>query len=399
MIRAKHGSKKQQSYTYEKLGNLYFNQKKYITASNYYDSVLQVATNKKNLRIRRVKRKHKNLASLLKYETMLAKNDSILRIASMSKEAQKKYFTQYVTKLKKEDEERAQQQLNQAAFGAAFNGSSLQSTGGKKGKWYFYNAQLVALGKTEFQKIWGNIPLKDNWRWSEKSIKKEIKNDSIQTKQTFKKYDIDSYISLIPTNKKEIDSLKLYRNKALYELGLIYKEQFNNPTMAIKRLERLLQLQPQKEQLLPIHFHLYQIYNKLGNQKKAAIHKKIVISEYPESAFAQILLHPKNPIETSEEKPVTEIEKKYKKIYHLYADKKYREVVKEIEKIIPTLGKSKLIPKFELLKAYAIGKFYDKGTFKRAMSFVAITYPNTEEGKKAKEILNRIKEPNSKNKE
>ncbi len=384
-LRAKGGSDKQKTFTYEKLGNLYFKQEKYIVASAYYDSVLKVAK-EKSLRIRRVKRKHKHLASLIKFENILAINDSVLRIASMSKDAQKTYFEVYIKKLKKEDEERAQQQLNKIAFGNSFGGNSLQSV--NKGKWYFYNTQSVGFGTSEFQKVWGDKVLEDNWRWSDKSAIKTIEIDSVQSKKIVQKYELSTYLEAIPSTKKAINSLKIERNNALYELGIIYKEQFKNLPLASKRLERALLLNIDKKVVLPINYHLYQIYTVLGNTSKAKQHKNIILTEYPDTKFAQVIQFPNKEIK--EEKKVTEIEKKYKEIYYFYKENKFKEVVEKIEKILPNIQKSKLIPKFELLKAYAIGKYKEKKEYIKAMEFVAQSYVNTKEGKKAKAIVKQL---------
>ena len=67
-LRAQNANPTQNTYTYERLGNLYFKKNAFQLASAYYDSVLQVAENKTALRIRRVKRKFKNLAALIAYE-------------------------------------------------------------------------------------------------------------------------------------------------------------------------------------------------------------------------------------------------------------------------------------------------------------------------------------------
>ena len=86
----------------------------------------------------------------------------------------------------------------------------------------------MGFGKGEFQRIWGNRPLEDNWRWSDKTIiKKEAKSQAIVARK-LEKYEVSTYLSTIPSEKKEIDSLEYNRNRALFELGLIYKEQFKN---------------------------------------------------------------------------------------------------------------------------------------------------------------------------
>lgn len=377
----------QKSLSYERLGNLYFKQSDYIVASSYYDSVLQVSEKFEDLRVRRVKRRYKNLASLIKYETVLVTNDSILSIASMPIDAQKLYFEKHIRKLKTADKERAQQQLNELAFGGSFGGSSLQSN--KKGKWYFYNTQVMNFGTAEFQKIWGNRPLEDNWRWAATTVKSATDKEIVNAATAVQKYDIKSYLASVPTDTKTIDSLTNQRNKALYELGVIYKEQFKNLPLSIARLERLLSTNKDTNLLLPIHYHLYQIYGILKDKNKEAIHKKTILKDYSKSPFAHAIQFPNKEFVT--EKTVDEIAKTYKEMYYLYKADKFEEVVVKIDEILPKIQNSKIIPKFELLKAYAIGKYYDAKTYKRVMNFVAIKYPNTAQGKKAKLIVERIK--------
>ncbi|MFQ3305017.1 MAG: TolA-binding protein [Patiriisocius sp.] len=384
-LRAENGTDKQKSYTYEKLGNLYFKNSEYLTASSYYDSVLKVSVDTLDLRIRRVKRKHKNLASLIKFEKLVAVNDSILRIVSLSKPAQEAFFQNYIVNLKMKDEEAAQLKLNQIAFGGN-SGNSFQSA--SKGKWYFYNTQSLGFGKTAFQKTWGDRKLEDNWRWSS-SVNFSISNkDAVASVVKDTRYRLASYLETIPVEKEKIDTLKLDRNDALYELGIIYQEQFKNLKLAINRLERVANLSPRKELALPINWHLYQIYKDLGEEAKANVYKNVILRKYANTAFAQIINNPNRKIE--KDIKVNQIEIRYKKLYYLYKQDEYKRVVKTINDILPTILNSKLKPKFELLKAYAIGKHLDRKTYKEALEFVSISYGNTEEGKKAKQILNQL---------
>ncbi|MFY0602353.1 MAG: tetratricopeptide repeat protein [Flavobacteriaceae bacterium] len=387
-LRTKKGTAKQKTFGYERLGNIYFKDTKYVLASSYYDSVLQVAKDSNNLRIRRIKRRFRSLASLINYEKTLVNNDSILKLAALSKEDQRKYFQKYVDELKKADEALAQQQLNTISFGNSFGSGGLQQST-NKGKWYFYNTQSLGFGEAEFQRVWGNRPLEDNWRWSDKSkinTKKEAK-DSITVNES--KYDVETYTKRIPTKKKDLDSLYYTRNEALFELGLIYKEQFKNKQKAKDYLERLLNSKPDSLLLLPANYHLFQLYSE-SNSAKANKYKKYILETYPDTKFAQIIEFPEKEIKIEEGK-LSETEKFYKQLYYLYKEDKYADVVCEIEQILPTLSKSELIPKFELLKAYAIGKYQGKEAYKTALDYIALQYANTEEGKKAKEILNRLK--------
>ena len=187
-LRAESDNVKQKTFTYEKLGNINYKNSEYIVASSYYDSIINIAADTLNLRFRRIKRKHKNLASLINFENIVAKNDSILSIVALSKPEQEAFFQKYIDDLKKKDEEAAQLKLNQQAFGDTFGGNQLKSN--NKGKWYFYNSQSISFGKTEFAKIWGNRALEDNWRWSGKTATNIADNDSLVINTKNLRYDL-----------------------------------------------------------------------------------------------------------------------------------------------------------------------------------------------------------------
>ena len=174
----------------------------------------------------------------------------------------------------------------------------------------------------------------------------------------------------------------------MYELGLIYKEQFKNQKLAKDRLVRVANLQPSKELILPINWHLYQIYTNFNDTNNAEKHKNVILKDYKDTKFAQIILNPDKKFE--EEVEINEVENTYKEIYYLYKDNKFEEVINKVNEFLPTITNSELLSKFELLKAFAIGKFKDKEAYKTALEFVAVSYGNTEEGKKAKEIVTQL---------
>ncbi|MDB2658352.1 tetratricopeptide repeat protein [Flavobacteriaceae bacterium] len=388
-LRAKNGGAKQKTYSYEQLAKIYFKDLDYVTSGAYYDSILQVANNKNTLRIKRFERRAKNLSSLVKYEKNLQKNDSILTLAALPKEQLEQYFQEYIDKIKKEDEELAQKKLNQISFGSSFGGG-LQSTKAK-GKWYFYNTQSLGFGKSEFKRVWGSRPLEDNWRISDKSIIVNASNEDKDLVTNIKnpRYEISTYLETVPSSAKELDSLTFDRNTALFELGLIYKEQFKNPPKATRNLERLLVSNPDKELILPANYHLYQLYLLTGNTK-ATQYKDFILNSYPDSPFSKIILNPE--IELSKEKEVDEDSEVYEIAYKLYKEDFFEDAICFIDMTIPTLIEgSILVSKFELLKAYAIGKYQNKDSYIAALEKVAVGYPQTEQGKKALEIMKRLK--------
>ncbi len=389
-LRSKNGSDKQKTFTYERLGNLNFNRSNYILASAYYDSVLQVAENtedKFHVRIRRVKRKYKSLASLIQFEEIVKQNDSILTIATMTEEERKLFFENYIDELKKAAEEKAQQQLNTQAFNNAIGGGFIQAK--NKGKWYFYNPKSTKFGSAEFKKAWGDRVLEDNWRWSSNTsfnaadVKTTEKEESIP-----EEYQLATYLDGVPTAPQKIDSLQVERNEALFELGLIYKEQFKNPPLAIARLERLLATNPKENLKLSAHYYLYQIYKDLKNTSKEKFHSDIVLTGYPQTNFAEMIKFPNKRLE--EEKSVDQSVVLYQQFYNLYKEGKYKELRFKFNENLESIENSVLISKFELLKAYAIGKYKAKKQFRLAMEYVAFVYAETEEGEEAATIVARL---------
>ncbi|TDQ28563.1 type IX secretion system periplasmic lipoprotein PorW/SprE [Tenacibaculum caenipelagi] len=389
-LEAKHNNNYQKTYAYERLGDMAFGKEDYLLAGSYYDSVMQVVSKEfdQEKRIRRIRRKNKGLTTLRKYEETVKKNDSILKLVAMTPDERTSFFEAYIEKIKKEDEEKRQQLLNAQNFGSSFGGGASINNSSNKGKWYFYNTQALGFGRAEFQKIWGTRPLEDNWRLSDKSI--NVIDDIATNEETKvnKRYELSTYLDVIPTDEKVIADLVLERNDALYQLGLIYKEQFKNSSLAIKNLERLNEVRTNNQLELPISYHLYQIYKEENNLAKADEYKNIILQKYPETRFAQIIKNPDTKL--VEEKKEDEILNKYKEIYYTYKENKFEEAVTEVDNFLPTLKNSNLIPKFALLKALAIGKYQNKETYKQALEFVAVSYATTEEGKKAKEIIEQL---------
>ena len=75
----------------------------------------------------------------------------------------------------------------------------------------------------------------------------------------------------------------------------------------------------------------------------------------------------------------------------MYKEEQYEKVVQKIEEIVPTIQNSILIPKFELLKAFAIGRYQERDAYLKALEFVLVQYGNTEEGVKAKQIVKQLR--------
>jgi len=389
-LNTKIGSQTQQELSFEQLGNVYFDKTSFETAGAYYDSVIAIAENPNLKRIRRIMRKRANLEEVIKNETIARINDSIINVASLSKEDQIQFYQAHIDKLKKQEELAKIRAENEKITTGDANGSNDNSSNPIGGTFYFYNPQVASFGKQDFKRTWGNRPLEDNWRRSDKKINRtESTVESLIGGATFddkQKFDIDYYLNRIP-QEKELDSITKDRNNAYYNLGLIYKEQFGEYRLAAEKLEQLLTFKPEEKLILPTKYNLYKIYANF-DEEESNKYKTQIVQNYPDSRYATIISNPENILDN--EVDTNSAESVYYDIYCDYDFQHYERAMGKIEAAIKQFEDQKMIPKFELLKAYVIQKTSGIEAFKDALSFVAINYPNSDEGKHAVALLDNV---------
>ncbi|GER58730.1 gliding motility protein [Patiriisocius marinus] len=380
-----------QANNYQTLAEMNFDKALYKNAGAYYDSTL-TNLEEKTRRHRRVTKKRENLDDVIKYEDIATLNDSILKLSKMSKSEQLAFFTDYTDGLKK----RAYEDSIAAVKAASKNGVPTNneffkpggtSTNTSGGKFYFYNSSTVSFGKLSFEKTWGKRTLEDNWRRSERKdagnfdqTDEQVEDVTPISENAF--FDPQTYITAIPTDKKLLDSLAKDRDFAYYQLGLIYKEKFKEYDLASNRLENLLDFQPEERLVLPAKYNLYKIYGQTGNTSLEDKYKNDILSNHSDSRYAEILRNPNAQLATDESSP----EFKYKALYKQFEDGNYNEVISKSDEYITLYNGNEIVPKFELLKATALGRRDGFDVYKKALNFVALTYPNDEEGKQAQLI-------------
>ena len=378
---------------YQTLGNLSFDNALYKEAGSYYDStMLNLERNTKLFR--EIRRKRENLDDVIYYEDIAQKNDSILSLVNMSDADRLVYFKDYTDKLKlKAEEEKEKAELASRNSGLINNsknsGRSIGIKDKEDGAFYFYNPVTVAFGKNEFIKTWGERQLADNWRWSDKTttnISNEETDSDLASATEDELFDPQFYIDRIPTRETAIDTLKKDRNFAYYQLGLIYKDKFKEYTLAKDKLKTLLESNPEERLILPSKYNLYKIYNLLGLPGEAEIMKNNIISNHPDSRYAAILLNPESALAADENSP----EFIYNALYKKFENEEYQLVIEQSDKHIITFDGEDIVPKFEFLKAVSKARLYGYESYKEAVNFIALNYPNSPEGKKAEEMMQNV---------
>ncbi|WP_396602647.1 hypothetical protein [Algibacter sp. R77976] len=381
---------------YETLGDMNFDASVYADAGQYYDSTMSnLVLNSKPYRI--IKRKRDNLEDVIYYESIAKVNDSILRLVNLPEAEKLAYFESFVEDLKtKAEAEKEKVEAAQRNSGLATNNNigaqsnRIGATQETSNNFYFYNPTTVAFGKNEFVKFWGDRPLEDNWRWSSKGISSgannNVNNSIADLASDEERFDPQFYISKIPSTEKEIDSISKDRNYAYYQLGLIYKEKFKEYELAKGKFQNLLNSNPEERLVLPSKYNLFKIYELLGENGEASIAKDEIIAKYPDSRYASILKNPELVSDRDENSP----ESLYEALYAQHENQDYANVISKSEDYIKTFDGDAMVPKFELLKATASGRLYGYEAYQKAINYLAITYANTPEGKRAQNIESNI---------
>lgn len=388
-LKANQGDRKLSSLNYQSLADYHFDENEYKTAGAYYDSTL-TNLEEKTRKYRSIKKKLDNLEDVIKYEDIAQYADSVITLYKMPEAERKSYFENYIAELKRKEEAAAEKELRRTTAGFAAFG---ESKGGKenKGKFYFYNITSLGYGKNDFNTRWGNRILEDDWRWSNKTktLPSEATGEGVlangespEDLSQDKKYDLEYYLSQIPEDVTVIDSLQKEQNFANYQLGLIYKEKFKENLLAAGKLERVLRSDPEERLILPSKYNLYKIYEETGSPLADSM-KQNIISNHAGTRYAEILLNPQAVLQGDTDSP----DALYSQLFKSYQKQEFLLVITKSQEYIDRFTGDQIVPKFEMLKANAIGRLQGFEPFKEALNYVALTYPNNLEGKRAEQMV------------
>ncbi len=370
----------QKGLSFLKMGELTFNAQQYKPSKIYYDSTLQFIS-KSYDDLNAIQSRSSILSNLVKQLTIIHDEDSVIALANMSESQRKSALQKALIQIEKQKqlEEQKKNQLNKIQTGAG-NQSQQGST------FYFYNPVQRANGYNEFLKDWGTRKLEDNWRRSNKMSDMNSDIDSSQIKKKEEKQltisDLEAGLPLTP-EKMEKSLQRL--TGAYYAAGTIFKEDLQNDKKAIEYFEKLIDRYPKNSFEPQALYQLYILYNRKPDAAKAEAVKNKLSSEYPDNTFTKYLLNPNSQIEQTNKVDV--VEKYYNYTYRMYNQSQYPKVIVAADSARKVFNRSVFMPKFELLRAFAIAQTKGKDSLKTELTMFVLKYPSGEENVKAKEIL------------
>jgi hypothetical protein len=163
---------------------------------------------------------------------------------------------------------------------------------------------------------------------------------------------------------------------------LIYKDKFKENLLAAGKLEDVLKSDPEERLILPSKYNLYKIYEEVNSPLVSEM-KSNIINNHGDTRYAEILLNPQAVLADEGDSS----DAHYQSLYNLYQDQQFLATITGAEENINRYTGEPIVPKFEMLKANAIGRLNGFESFKEALNYVALTYPNSPEGKKAEQMI------------
>jgi hypothetical protein len=397
---------RQKAKSFMKLADLYFEDKRYPPAQQYYDST-QALMSEDHKRYEEVKTRAEVLGELVEQLEIIAREDSLQAFMKLDPEEQERRIRKLIKERERiEDEKEAAERDAREVENPDLPPKPAPGPGGGAGNWYFYNPQQIARGQAEFKKKWGNRKNEDNWRRKDKSggavLVEEGDEEEGDGKEASKDgepawKDPANYLKDIPKDSSGLNASNAKVCEAMYIAGTIYKEKLKDIDNAVESFEVLNGRFDECEYTAESHYQLYRIYldkERKGNfigfeeSQTSKYWADKIIERWPDSEFARLVRDP-NQLMSDEVRYKAE-EDAYTALYQQFRDGYYYQVITTCDSVVVNEPKNHLLPKYHMLRAMAIGGTHDVAAFRAALLAVKTKYPGTDEAKGAEAILKTL---------
>lgn len=381
------------------VADMFFERSNYVNAQAYYDTAVSVLpTDYPDYEA--IKHKAGVLSILVDQALIIKVQDSLQRLSRMDTTELyafiDKKIEDYVAaeELKREEEEYlagggGTQFVNMNTMGR--QNSSLGS-----GEWYFYNTATLSFGYSEFKKKWGNRKLEDNWRLSDKRMMMqspdedisdtsdtlEIKTSSISSNPI----DRNFYLSGIPNTPDKIAESDKQIIEAFSKLGFIYLMELNDTINAKDTYLEFQERYPENDFRLKSWHALYKIYKGQNNTGEMYYYKNLILTNYPESIIAKVIINPNYYTQLEEQKQ--KASDLYMRTYEAFNNEKYYRVITYSNKGIKLYpDDTAIMPRFMYLRALSLGKVDTHDTLYASLDSLIVNYPNSSVTPRAEALL------------
>jgi tetratricopeptide (TPR) repeat protein len=366
---------------YAELAEIYFRQSDFIRAKAYYDSTL-TSLPKTFPEYSLIKRKADNLELLSNGLTIIGREDTLLMLARLPDTERKVKITDIILDQIKKAENSLITTI--AGNSTISSGQSSFSSGDKR--FYFNNSSALSQGLADFKKRWGPRKLEDNWRRSQRVITElpsallpepGSSSNPFQAMNELKTGPdtialIKEYLKSVPLSAEQVAESNQKIALALYDIANYYRDISADTVEAVKTYEQLLSRFPENPNKLAVYYNLYRLYST-ANKKRSDEYKTILLSKFPDSPFAKIILDPDFNNKLDEQEAT--FNRLYNSIYDLYVKRNYPEMLNSIEKYREVSGIEKVPAQLAYLNSLAIGHTQKLPELVNAFKVIVANFP------------------------
>jgi hypothetical protein len=404
-----------------RLGDLYFGERDYIRAQPCFSGAAGIIA-KEYKDYERVSKLSAVLDELVVHAQAIHLQDSLQTLGRMPEEERLAVIDDIIRQVIEEEEE-AKAQAEKEAYlaeqesmggverpGTNINVPTLPTAPGES-SFYFYNSQMVAQGKTQFQRKWGRRTLEDNWRRRSKRMTTFEENASAENAtpdQSIAQQDSASlptdslnaelpddlsddpktreyYLQQIPSTEEDIEASNLIIIDGLYQMAMIYKDRLEDFPLAVEGFEELESRFPQNEHLPESYYQIYLLALRTKNAELAERYKAKMTAAFPQSDYTIAISDPDYEYTIrSMDSVQTAI---YEATYHSYLDGDTAAVRLNYETVSAKYPLADLLPKFMFLHALTFVQKGEVEGFKEALKLLLDKYPKADVSDLAGEML------------
>ena len=383
-VRENSTDKDLKSKVYINLFELNFNASEYLLAGKYLDSALNVI-NKKSREFWTLDRQKKGIEKVVNIEANLLLWDSLLKISNYDKEKLNKVLNDVL-------DSRTLTNTGTRELQPPTTKNSSQTF--IKTNFYFYNPQIVSLGKQSFITLWGNRNRDTYWRsiqsTSAKSEGKNIKNPKMEILE--KSVDYTEIYKEIPFTKFEKDSILKLIELSKLELAESYIVKYGNHKLGQSILKNFFESNSRSNLLVNAKYLLYKSY-KIQNDRKYIDIKEDILMNDSLSRFAKILS--KDPKFILDQKTSIVLLDSLK---ILFKNQKFEEVINSAKESVGFVENEDILIDLEILLANSLGRLEGVNKYNEVLKEISKKYPTSAKSKQLIKISNKInrkwKEPN-----
>lgn len=407
-IRYSTKNQNQRGVSYLRIADIDFkNKANYEGAKLYYDSTLTyLSPSYPGYQL--IVKKSNNLQLLTGLLQTISREDTLQMLAALDEKTRMAHIDAMVARKAAQDKAAAAEAAAAAAsnnsgdpFSNSFtlNNPDAQQNGqnrqnGQNGQnvvssFYFYNTNAVSQGYTAFKRQWGNRKLEDNWRRSKRSntglpVSAGPSGPNTTTdklagvtgkaadslRSVIYKQDLIHDLPLTPALLSQ-SNIRIYN--AYLDLGNLYRDVLEDKKEAIAAFEKMLARFPDNPDKPAIYYNLYRLYTDI-DAAKSDMYKNRILKEYPQTAFAKIILDPDYSRKLNDANAGFNVF--YNQVYDLYEQKQYAQVISSADDLLKRYPDNHFAAQLFYLKAIAAGHQEKLPPFMADMKEIVEKYPD-----------------------